>query len=1270
MAWKEKDFNDSDWKEIKTGLAWEEQGYKDYNGYAWYRFHFQLPASMLENSYWKESLVFDMTVIDDVDELYLNGTLIGKTGNMPNAVDGFVSKYLEYRKYIVPSNNPAVLWGKENVLIVRVYDSNGNGGILGGIPHVRISDLIDNLLVKSRIEGNKGIVSMKNGAKEFQKGKLQVQIEDLQEGKVIKTSTENIQIKPLVEFSRPIDYPFGKKLKISITYTDDRTGKMKKTELLPPYFEMPETVLQAQKNTNLQQTIDRREPWKDPNMNGINREPMRSSFFAYPNASLAMAGDWEHNPLYRSLNGVWKFNWVKDADMRPADFYKVDYNDRNWETMPVPGVWELNGYGNPIYVNVGYGWRNIFKNNPPLTPSEDNHVGSYRREIEFPADWNGKEVFIHFGAVSSNLHLWVNGHEVGYSEDSKLESEFNITQYLKQGKNIVAFQVHRWCDGSYLEDQDFWRMTGVARDVYIYARNKNYLKDIKITPDLDATYTNGILTVKTEATSGIKEIALSLTDASGKEVAKAKSVGNAATTLKVNNPQKWSAETPYLYRLTATVKDNAQILEAISLKVGFRKSEMKNKQFMVNGKPVLIKGVNRHEISSDRGYYLTRGEMLRDIQLMKEVNINAVRTCHYPNSPFLYDLCDEYGIYVLDEANLESHGMRYGNDCLAKNPLYLGAHLERDSRMVLRDFNHPSVVLWSMGNEAGNGPAFELCYNWIKTYDPSRPVQYWFSEETGQSDIYCTMYMHPDDCMKYLQSNPQKPLIHCEYAHAMGNSMGGFKEYWDMIREQPLLQGGFIWDFADQAISRYNADGTATYMYGGSYNRYDPSDGAFISNGVFSGRRNYHPHSYEVRYQYQSIHTMPADISTGIVEIYNENFFKGLAAYYLEWQLLSDGKAVKRGQIWNLNVAPQTKVRLKLPIGNTDELPAGELLLNVEYKLKESAQLLPAGHVIAYNQLSLRDYDAKNHFAIAAQEDKPILGGNSNYITIDGQDWHIEFNRNSGFLDNYIYKGRELVNQALKPQFSRALTENDLGAGFAGKYSVWRYPNLALKSIDTKQEGNLVKVSSTHEVGSTGAIVVLTYEINAAGEIKACETLTADKNRKDVSNLFRFGMSLVLPARYNVVEFYGKGPFENYADRKSAATVGHYRQNVDEQFHREYTRTQESGTHSDLRWWRVIDLSGQGLEIVSDGLFSASALPYAMPDMDKGTPTEVMFPGELKKRNVTYVNFELKQMGVGGITSWGEIPLPPYMIPYDDYRFNFIIRPIEEPSLLNTIYNI
>jgi len=1253
LSWKEKDFDDSDWDNIKTGQAWENE-YPNYNGYGWYRFHFQLPLSMLEKSYWKEKLSFDLAMIDDVDETYLNGKLIGKTGSFPEDEAGFVTKYAEYRVYDVSTKDPVILWDKENVLAVRVHDNSGSGGIYQNVPVIHIIDRIDSLFVKSRLEQRKCIVSLKNDAGVTQNGKIQVQIEDIQSSKLVSSRTENVQVKAAGESSQAFDYPDRTKVKIKIVYTDAHTGKIKRDEITPPYIDLSQALPQPQ--TTASQTIAEMEPWKDAQINGVNREPMRSSFFAYPDAQSAVSGDLNNNPFYRSLNGLWKFNWVKNADMRPEDFYKTDINDTKWNLISVPGLWEMNGYGDPVYVNVGYSWRNHFQNNPPLTPTENNHVGSYRNEIEIPGDWDGKDIFLHFGAVSSNIYLFINGQEVGYSEDSKLEAEFNITKYVKPGKNLIAFQIRRWCDGSYLEDQDFWRMTGIARDVYLYARNKNRLKDIKITADLDDNYLNGILTVKAETTEGVKEIALSLTDIDGKIVAQKTLSGNMSAIINVNNPKKWSAETPYLYRLTATVKDETQVVEAISLNLGFRRSEMKNKQFMINGKPVLIKGVNRHEMNPDKGYYLTRDDMIRDIRLMKELNINAVRTCHYPDDPQWYDLCDEYGIYVVDEANLESHGMRYDDKCLAKNPIYLDAHLERDARMVFRDFNHPSVVVWSMGNEAGNGPAFEKCYNWMKIYDPSRPVQYWFSAETGQSDIYCTMYMHPDECLKYIQTNPQRPLIHCEYSHAMGNSMGAFKDYWDMIRKYPALQGGFIWDFADQALNRYNADGSVTSMYGGTYNRYDASDGTFNCNGILTAARTYHPHTYEVRYQYQSIHTtMPLSKILGTIEIYNENFFKDLSDCYLEWSLLSDGNIVKRGQVWNLNVAPQTQARLNLPINYVQ----GEILLNVEYKLKETTSLLPAGYVVAYDQLPIRDYDAKAQFAFSDYEDKPILDGDVHYIFVTGKGWKIEFNRRSGFIDRYVFEGRELLEKPFVPQFNRAVVENDMGAGFLGRYNVWRYPQFNLKSLETKEYENNIEVVSTHEIPKTGAKIIIRYLINAVGEIKASEKMIADENRTDVPNLFRYGMTFCLPSRYNVVEFYGRGPFENYADRKSAAMVGHYRQNVDEQYHTGYVRPQESGTHSDMRWLRVIDLSGKGIEIISDGLFSASALPYAMADIDRNTPTSVDFPNDLKKRNVTYVNFELKQMGIGGIDSWGAVPLPKYMIPYDNYTFNFIIRPLK-----------
>ena len=574
--------------------------------------------------------------------------------------------------------------------------------------------------------------------------------------------------------------------------------------------------------------------WQDPEINAINRAPMHANFFAYENAEMAAKAVKEDSKNFMSLNGTWKFFWVRNADARPTDFWKTGFNDKGWDNLQVPGVWETHGYGDPIYINVGYGWRSRFENNPPYVPTEENHVGSYRREIMVPADWKGKDIIAHFGAVSSNMYLWVNGKFVGYSEDSKLEAEFNLTPYLKPGqKNLIAFQVFRWCDGSYLEDQDFFRYTGVARDCYLYTRNKKRIDDIRVTPDLDSEYKNGSLAINLNL-KGSGNVSLELLDAQNQTVAstEVKGSGNVSTTLQVENPKKWSAETPYLYTLRATLKDGSQASEVVPVKVGFRKIELKNAQILVNGQPVLFKGADRHEMDPDGGYVVSRERMIQDIQIMKQFNINAVRTCHYPDDNFWYELCDKYGIYVVAEANIESHGMGYGDKTLAKEPTYKKAHMERNQRNVQRGFNHPSIIFWSLGNEAGYGPNFEAAYDWIKAEDPSRAVQYEQARIEGKTDIYCPMYANYKWCEEYSKDDKyQKPLIQCEYAHAMGNSQGGFKEYWDLIRKYPKYQGGFIWDFVDQSIRWTGKNGKMIYAYAGDFNRMDDSgDKNFCNN--------------------------------------------------------------------------------------------------------------------------------------------------------------------------------------------------------------------------------------------------------------------------------------------------------------------------------------------------------------------------------------------------------------------------------------------------------
>ena len=766
--------------------------------------------------------------------------------------------------------------------------------------------------------------------------------------------------------------------------------------------------------------------WRNPEINAVNRAPMHTNYFAFENADAAKKADKKQSTNYMTLNGTWKFNWVKDADSRPTDFWKTGFNDKGWDDLQVPAVWELNGYGDPIYVNVGYAWRNQFQNNPPEVPTENNHVGSYRREIVVPASWKGKDIIAHFGSVTSNMYLWVNGRYVGYSEDSKLEAEFDLTPYLKPGqKNLIAFQVFRWCDGTYLEDQDFFRYSGVGRDCYLYARNKKRIQDIRVTPDLDAAYQNGSLAVNLDL-KGSGKVDLELVDAQGKQVATATANKSGLVTMNVENPKKWSAETPYLYTLRASMQGSNEV---IPVKVGFRKIELKGDQILVNGKAVLFKGADRHEMDPDGGYVVSPERMLQDIQIMKQFNLNAVRTCHYPDDNLWYDLCDQYGIYVVAEANIESHGMGYGDKTLAKNPSYKKAHLERNQRNVQRGFNHPSIIFWSLGNEAGDGPNFEQCYKWIKAEDPSRACQYEQARQKEHTDIFCPMYYDYNGMEKYGQrTDATKPLIQCEYAHAMGNSQGGFKEYWDLIRKYPNLQGGFIWDFVDQSCRWKGKDGVMIYAYGGDFNRFDASDNNFCDNGLISPDRVPNPHMYEVGHFYQNIWTTPADLSKGEVNVFNENFFRDLSAYYMEWQVLKDGKVIRTGRVDDLKVAPQETAKITLNIGKT--CTCKEWLLNVSYKLKNREGLLPAGFTVAKNQLTLNDYkapsmDLKNVETTNVATVVPqIIDNQYHYLIVKGNNFVAEFNKQNGYLSKYAVDGTEMLKEgaALTPNFWRAQT--------------------------------------------------------------------------------------------------------------------------------------------------------------------------------------------------------------------------------------------------------
>ncbi len=995
--------------------------------------------------------------------------------------------------------------------------------------------------------------------------------------------------------------------------------------------------------------------WQDPAVNQINRLPMRATFDAGERLS---------------LDGVWRFDWVRDADQRPEGIGAPDYDDKAWGRMPVPGMWELNGYGDPIYVNVGYAWRGNFANNPPYVPEAENHVGSYRRTFDVPASWTGKQIYLSIGSATSNVYVWINGRFVGYSEDSKLSADFDVTKFVHAGENLIALQMFRWCDGTYLEDQDFWRFSGIARGVTLTAREPAHVVDMHVTPSLDASYRDATLRVELETTPQVKGVTLSLADAAGREVAHAAltpAAGKAGCVLEVGNPAKWTAETPDLYTLRVGVTDSRKrVTEQIEQAVGFRTVEIRGGQLLLNGEPILIKGVDRHEIDPLGGYVVSRERMIEDIRIMKELNVNAVRTCHYPDDPVWYDLCDRYGIYVLDEADVESHGMGYGPETLAKNPLYAQAHLERNSRMVERDRNHPSVIIWSMGNEAGMGPNFEACYRWIKENDPSRPVHY--EQALGNrreidkkefTDIACPMYADYDWCRRYCESNPIKPLIQCEYAHAMGNSMGGFDTYWELVRKYPHYQGGFIWDFVDQALVRYEADGKPTFLYGGDFNDYDATDNSFNSNGVIAADRSYHPHSYEVQRQYQNIWTKAVDPTKGEVEIYNENFFTGLEAYELEWRLMQDGVVTKRGRVCALDIAPQQRRVYALGFTAADFRPeAGEILVDVAYSLKQPAVLLPAGFTVARQQLVVRSADCAAGFALPASERGVEITRWERGTRVEGDEFAVFFGRD-GFVSSYRVRGREMLAEgsSLRPQFWRAPTENDLGAGLQYKYAAWKNPELRLKSFDAEVVEDEAVVEARYELPAVKGVLELTYRINGEGAMLVEEHLA--EVDAEAPGLFRFGMRMEMPARYDRLVFYGRGAHENYSDRLTSTDLGVYAQRVADQYHVGYVRPQESGTHSDLRWWRVEDSAGAGLAITADAPFSASALRYRTEDLDVSNFPPQQHSGTLRERNETCLNFEAAQMGLGCITSWGRLPEEEHMLPAAERRFRFLLSPVK-----------
>ena len=993
--------------------------------------------------------------------------------------------------------------------------------------------------------------------------------------------------------------------------------------------------------------------WHDLQANEVNRYAVHTSF---PQA----------NRL--SLDGTWRFLWVEHANQRPTDFFRMDYDEKNWVDMPVPGVWELNGYGDPEYVNVGFAWRGHFKNNPPEVPVKDNHVGSYRRTITIPADWTGKQVIAHFGSVTSNIYLWVNGQYVGYAEDAKVAAEFDVTPYIHSGENLIAFQTFRWCDGSYHEDQDFWRLSGVGRSCYLYAQDKTeHIQDIRITPDLINNYKDGTLAVKIWAV-GKSDARLTLLDAAGKEVAsqtvkswQESQPKQGGVVLHVNNPQKWTAETPYLY--TLKIEYGHQVT---TQRVGFRKVEIKDAQLLVNGKPIYIKGVNRHEMDPDGGYVVSRERMIQDLQLMKRFNINAVRTCHYPDDPLWYDLCDEYGIYLCAEANQESHGFLYQNPSPSKDPIFRQQIVERNQHNVAVNFNHPSVIIWSLGNETADSENFTAARQWILSQDQSRPIQYEPAGEGANTDIFCPMYMIQWHCEGYAKDNrKQKPLIQCEYNHVMGNSGGGLKEYWDLVRKYPKFQGGFIWDFVDQALHGKDKQGRDIYTYGGDYNKYDPSDNNFNCNGLVSPDRVPNPHMYETGYEYQNIWTEPVDITQGKLRIRNEYFFRDLSNYVMDWTLLCDGRVIRSGQVEQISCAPQGTVEVTLPLGNCDG--AGEYLLNVDYKLKNAEPLMQKGQTVAYQQLTVKPGTLALQDATAKLPSLKVKDSKRDtLLSVTNDAVNIQFNKVSGFMVRYTVADRQLLGEGgvLRPNFWRALTDNDMGGQFQKDNKVWKNPTLNLVTFHAekvKKPQPCVVVTAVYDMPDVKAQLTLTYHISGDGRIKVVEQLKTDKDAKQ-PDMARFGMVMQLPYEMERSAYYGRGPIENYGDRKLSQRIGIYNQTADEQFY-PYIRPQENGLKSDVRWWNQTTAQGKGMRIEAVEPFSVSALHYAIEDLDEPKPAKGQrHSTQVPKSKYTNLCIDGAHTGVGGANSWSNwgLALPKYRVPYQDRTFTFQFVPLNQ----------
>ena len=1020
-------------------------------------------------------------------------------------------------------------------------------------------------------------------------------------------------------------------------------------------------------------------PWEDPEIVQINKEAPRAHYIPYATAEQAIQDEKLKSPFISSLNGIWQFHLSQNLDERPFWFFKDDFDTGDWDKIKVPSNWEVEGFDYPIYTNITY----PHGKTPPLIQKKYNPVGSYKRTLEIPADWDGKEIILHFGAASSCLNVWVNEQFVGYSEDSKTPTEFDITSFLKKGKNTLAVEIFRWCDGSYLEDQDFWRLSGMTRDVFLMARNKQNIHDFRVTAGLDENYQDGTFKLNVELenleeSTGKLTLQAELRDGNQaiktfeKEIELAK--GNETLSFEANFPdvKKWSAEKPNLYLLLLTLKDaEGKTIEVLRQDVGFRTSEIKNGQLMVNGKAIYVKGVNLHEHNDTTGHVVGRATMLKDIKTMKMHNINTVRTSHYPEPELWYKLCNQYGLYLIDEANIESHGMGYGPESLAKNPAWGKAHMYRTKNMFERDKNQPAVIIWSLGNEAGNGVNFMADYKFLKENDSTRPVQYEQAHGGENTDINCPMYATIEYLEKYAQSNPEKPLIQCEYAHAMGNSVGNLQDYWDVIEKYNALQGGCIWDWVDQGLLTTNEAGEKYWAYGGDFGPDTvPSDGNFCLNGLVNPDRGVKPQLLEVKKVYQNIGFKAQNLKKGVVEIQNKFIFTNLADFEISWTITADGETLKGGNLDGFELAPGENKKVTLDYA-IDPKSGTEYFLNFSAKTKTVQGLVPTNYELAAEQMELPV--KKIASKINTSEFPAIETAETDAeINITGEGFKLTFDKTAGTLKNFKSVETELIKKGLIPNFWRAPIDNDYGNNLYKRSRVWRkagenrkVTSIKLKKVKENEAVVALKYDLVDENGEKIATYESEYTIYGSGDVVVDNQFKMTKD--DLPEIVRMGMNLQMPRQFDQMSWLGRGPQESYADRKTGAFVGKYSGSVADQYWA-YLRPQENGNKTDVRWMTITNENGKGLLFVGEPLLSVSAHHNIMEDFEspersdgrqeKGVKPVNRHTNDVKPRDLTSVNIDYKQMGVGGDNSWGAWTHDEYRLTKKSYRYSFRMRPI------------